>query len=244
MQPDVDAIADAVLDAVDRAMRPVVDRLTRIEGAVDVVQGRVADLARTVAADHDTTVALGARGDDVGAVVAGALAPLTERVVTLDARLGVLAGVPDAIAAVRERIAGVEARPPVPGPTGAAGADGRDGLDGLGFDDLTVDDDGDRTITIRFTRGDVVKAFPVALPVTRYRGVFQAGASYARGDVVTWGGSMWHCDAPTTSKPDDRTTGWTLAVKCGRPGKDGATGPAGPRGRDWDQVFDAARGRG
>jgi hypothetical protein len=35
---------------------------------------------------------------------------------------------------------------------------------------------------------------------------------------VTWGGALWHCDAPTKDKPG--TENWTLAVKKGRDGKD------------------------
>jgi hypothetical protein len=56
-------------------------------------------------------------------------------------------------------------------------------------------------------------------PQLRYRNVFQEGQSYAPGDVVTWGGSMWHCNAPTTDKPGDGQSVWTLAVKRGRDGK-------------------------
>jgi hypothetical protein len=41
-----------------------------------------------------------------------------------------------------------------------------------------------------------------------------------RGDVVTFGGSMWHCNAATEEKPGDGSAAWTLAAKRGRDGKD------------------------
>jgi hypothetical protein len=59
------------------------------------------------------------------------------------------------------------------------------------------------------------------LPVLIYRGIFQEGAEYHRGDCVTWAGSTWHCEAETTKdKPGDGATDWRLMVKQGRPGKD------------------------
>ena len=51
-----------------------------------------------------------------------------------------------------------------------------------------------------------------------YRGVHIGGAPYARGDVVTRDGSMWHCNADTTTRPGDGGPAWTLAVKRGRDG--------------------------
>jgi hypothetical protein len=95
-----------------------------------------------------------------------------------------------------ERLAAVEARPPLPGPPGEnglpgpPGAPGRDGVDG--------------------------KAGLV------YCGVYVEGRTYERGDGVTWGGSFWHCNAEaTTTKPGDAAKDWTLMVKRGRDGKDG-----------------------
>lgn len=59
------------------------------------------------------------------------------------------------------------------------------------------------------------------LPKVEYRGVFTEGGTYARGDLATWGGSVWHCDQETTEKPDGPSKHWTLAVKKGRDGRDG-----------------------
>lgn len=109
---------------------------------------------------------------------------------------------------------------PVCGRDGAPGADGKDGL---GFDDMdacVLDDD--RTIEFSFRRGDEEKAFTFKWPTMIYRDVFKDGAEYQQGDVVTWGGSLWHCNKATTAKPG--TDDWTLAAKKGRDGKDAKVG--------------------
>jgi hypothetical protein len=53
-----------------------------------------------------------------------------------------------------------------------------------------------------------------------FRGPFQDGESYAAGDVVQRGGSLWRCYSPTTKQPPN--DGWRLLVKKGRDGKDAA----------------------
>jgi len=110
------------------------------------------------------------------------------------------------------RIAALEALEPVPGPPGPAGADG------LGFDDATVEYDGERTILLTWARGDARRERSIKLPAMLYRGVFAQGKLYERGDVVTWAGSLWHCNADTTTRPGDGAPTWTLAVKRGRDG--------------------------
>jgi hypothetical protein len=118
------------------------------------------------------------------------------------------------LSAVRERVAVVETRAPVPGPPGA------DGHDGLGFDDVAVDFDGNRTITVRFQRGDQSKAFPIELPYLKWQGTYRGSAMYRPGDVVTWAGMAWHANEPTMEAPGERSKAWTLMVKRGRDGKD------------------------
>lgn len=113
--------------------------------------------------------------------------------------------------------------PGIPGEHGADGKDGRDGLDGLGFDDLDVTHDGERTVTVVFRKGDRVKTFPLTFPVRIYRGVYQAEKTYAYQDGTTWAGSEWVCmTAQATGKPGDPASGWILSVKHGRDGKDRA----------------------
>lgn len=59
-----------------------------------------------------------------------------------------------------------------------------------------------------------------------YRGVFTAGEIYDVGNMVTSGGSLWHCDQLTKDRPGDGNPAWTLAVKRGRDGKDLTRGAA------------------
>jgi hypothetical protein len=97
-----------------------------------------------------------------------------------------------ALGDLRERIAVVEVRPLVPGPPGEPGPPGKDGLNGK-----------DGTAGLSF------------------EGVYQEGKSYDYGNLVTWGGSSWHCNEATTTKPGEGSKAWTLMVKRGRDGRDG-----------------------
>lgn len=87
-----------------------------------------------------------------------------------------------------------------------------------GVSNIDIKQDNQRTFSISLERASgavEVKSFDV--PVTIYRDVFKAGTEYQPGDTVTWGGSMWHCNEPTTDKPGETgSKGWTLAVKKGR----------------------------
>ncbi|HAU4359687.1 phage gp6-like head-tail connector protein [Klebsiella oxytoca] len=87
-----------------------------------------------------------------------------------------------------------------------------------GVSNVDIKQDNQRTFSISLERASgavEVKSFDV--PVTIYRDVFKAGTEYQPGDTVTWGGSMWHCNEPTTDKPGETgSKGWTLAVKKGR----------------------------
>jgi hypothetical protein len=105
-------------------------------------------------------------------------------------------------------------------------AKGEDGKDGLGFDDLDATFDGEKTVTLKFSKGERVKEFAFAMPVVIDRGVFKEGQAYKAGDGVTWGGSFWIAQEDTEAKPDSGK-GWRLAVKKGRDGRDGTT--KGPR---------------
>lgn len=110
---------------------------------------------------------------------------------------------------------------------GKDGEPGKDGQDGVGFDDLSASYDGEKTITIRFSKGDRVKEFDFAMPVVIDRGVFKDGSEYKAGDGVTWGGSFWIAQKDTGAKPDTGSD-WRLSVKRGRDGKDGIMKDAQP----------------
>lgn len=122
------------------------------------------------------------------------------------------------------------------GKDGSDGLHGKDGVDGLGFDDLEAVYDDHGRMSLRFSRGDVVKMFRVPGQVDR--GVFKQGESYEQGDGVTWGGSFWIAQAPTTAKPGEASAesrAWRLAVKKGSDGKSGPRGPEGPIGKQGPQ---------
>jgi hypothetical protein len=120
--------------------------------------------------------------------------------------------------------------------------DGKDGRDAFQVEDfeLSLGDDR-RTVTVAFKRGEASVTKTLTLPTVIYRNVYKDGESYEPGDLVTWGGSLWHCNEPTTDKPE-LTKAWTLAAKRGRDGRDGKDGSRGekgdpgPRGRDLTQL--------
>lgn len=99
----------------------------------------------------------------------------------------------------------------------------KDGRDGFSLDDFdaTLSEDG-RTLTLKFARGALVKERQLELPTLNYRDIWREG-EYRRGDVVTWGGSAWHCQNKTTEKPGNGCVDWKLMVKEGRAGKDAVT---------------------
>jgi hypothetical protein len=66
----------------------------------------------------------------------------------------------------------------------------------------------------------VAHSYELEFPVPIDRGVFKEGEPYVRGDVVTWGGSLWIAQKATSAKPDSPDSGFRLAVKRGRDGKD------------------------
>jgi hypothetical protein len=117
---------------------------------------------------------------------------------------------------------------------------GRDGEPGLGFDDMTIEFDGNRCLTFRFTRGEKTKEFKFALPSPLYKEVYRPEETYFLGDMVSFGGSIWSCMVPaTTTKPGQGNPHWKLACKHGRDGRDGKSAfeiavDAGFRGSESD----------
>lgn len=63
-------------------------------------------------------------------------------------------------------------------------------------------------------------------PIPTYKGVFDRDAEYQAGDMVTHKGSVWHCNGPIAGHAPGTDPIWTLAVKCGRDGKDLTGEPA------------------
>lgn len=95
--------------------------------------------------------------------------------------------------------------------------------DGLGFDDMSVEYDGERTIKFVLERGDERREYVFDMPIPLYQGLFEDGKSYEKGDSVTWAGSVWIAQSNgATKKPGENNNEWRLAVKRGKPGQNGA----------------------
>lgn len=103
---------------------------------------------------------------------------------------------------------------------GRDGQAGGKGADGIGFDDMTLDYDGERTFTFLFQKDGRIEERRFVVPVVLDRGVYRADDGYAKGDAVTYGGSIWIAQRETKARPD-ASADWRLSVKAGRNGKDG-----------------------
>lgn len=69
----------------------------------------------------------------------------------------------------------------------------------------------------RFSSGKETRR-KMSLPNTVYREIYKSGEWYTKGDLVTWGGSLWYCCEDTDTKPGE-SSAWKLAAKKGRDGK-------------------------
>jgi len=215
---------------------PILERLAALEARLDTI-GDLRDRVVTVETKmaqplpvvdvSDVRERLSAVEADLKVVRVPAFdaAPLLEKHDALGAE----------VSALRERVAVAETRQFIPGPMGRDGQPGRDGkdgtngTDGVGYDDLAVEQIDERTIAVKAMRGLQVRELGTfVFPVEIYRGVYIEGKTYDRGDGVTWGGSEWHCNETTTTKPGDGSKAWTLKVKRGRDGKDGRDAMAVP----------------
>ena len=84
------------------------------------------------------------------------------------------------------------------------------------MDAVTCEYDGERGVTFTWTKGAAVDTRAIVLPLMIYRGVHVPGRLYERGDCVTVDGSVFHCNADTTTAPGNAAGAWTLAVKRGK----------------------------
>jgi hypothetical protein len=87
----------------------------------------------------------------------------------------------------------------------------------VGIADIDIEMLDDRTLSIKtvLSNGETQEK-TLKLKNIKYKGVVSEGATYDEGDFVTWGGSIWHCDEPTSERPREGHKSWTLAVKKGR----------------------------
>ncbi|WP_343347643.1 hypothetical protein WJT74_05140 [Sphingomicrobium sp. XHP0239] len=104
---------------------------------------------------------------------------------------------------------------------GKNGEPGENGKHGLNAEDVDMEllEDG-KTLRMSLVTGVIEHSFDICFPVIVDRGVFSEGKEYARGDAVTWAGSLWIAQKDTSEKPGGDGDDWRLAVKKGRDGKD------------------------
>lgn len=101
------------------------------------------------------------------------------------------------------------------------GKDGERGKDGATFtlDDFDIEQTDERTLEFKFLRGDTMHTFELEFPVPIFREAWKEGRTYAKGDMVVWGGSLWATTKETDAKPDTEGSGWMIAARKGRDGK-------------------------
>jgi hypothetical protein len=88
-----------------------------------------------------------------------------------------------------------------------------------GVDGVTVTQDSVREFSVTLSKSSGAESvLKASLPAMIYKGVWRPCAAEP-GDTFTFGGSMWHCDKATESKPGE-SSDWTLATKRGRDGND------------------------
>lgn len=199
---------------------PVLERLAALSERVFAIEAKpVLDETPVLSAIREELKAFQPRQEPDTA----ALSDVRERLLAVEKRVADDTLQRD-MSVIREKVAVLEVKAPVPGPAGRDGHDGRDGkdgADGVGFDDVDehIEDDG-RVLVRKHRAGERVKEFRHKTGFAIYRGVYQQGRTYEFGDMTTWAGAMWHANETTTDKPGD-SKAWTLTVKKGRDGRDG-----------------------
>lgn len=105
-----------------------------------------------------------------------------------------------------------------------------------GFTDLeTVQGEDQRSFTVRARlTGEEFVERRFSMPVMLYREIYRPETQYSQGDVVTWDGSAWHCQADSPKGAPGKSPEWKLMVKSGQRGKDAKDGERGPKGDKGD----------
>lgn len=96
----------------------------------------------------------------------------------------------------------------------------KDGRDGLDLKNMTIEHDGRKGFTLTIKDDEREIKSTIILPVVVWRDVYQHDAEYLKGDAVTSGGSVWHCEVDGAKGAPGNSDDWKLMVKKGRDGKD------------------------
>lgn len=90
-----------------------------------------------------------------------------------------------------------------------------------GIEDIQIDLEDERNLKISVLKSSGVKTEKTfSIPVMIYREIYKHGGFYQKGDVVTFAGSVWHCNEDTDQRPGTGSKAWKLAVKRGRDAKE------------------------
>jgi hypothetical protein len=209
----MERMAASVVLAIQTALKPVLARVEHIASGVLGLEARLAELnalADRIKAFEDLSRYRGEpgpAGKDGADGLEGKAGP--EGLPGRDGLNG------------RDGAQGLQGEPGANGGPGQNGLNGRDGT----IDNVKLVQVDERTWQWCFKNGDPVEGGTMHFDTELYRGVWLDGKAYERGDGVTWGGSEWHCNEPTSTKPGDGAKAWTLKVKRGRDGKDAAPIP-------------------
>lgn len=219
---DGEAFADQLFEAtqahVEKALAPLLAEVAGLKEANSALEARLAEAeARPEARDGEP----GRDAEPVGeeqiarAVAAYLAANPPEKGADGQNGVGLAGAMIDREGALVVTLSDGKAIPLGP-VVGKDGAQGKPGFSLSSFD-TQMGEDG-RTLVLAFESGDIKEFHEITFPAVIYRGVWSEGKTYDRGDMVTWAGSVWHCDKDgQAGKPEGE--GWTLAVKRGRDGK-------------------------
>lgn len=219
--------ASVTLADVEPMLRQMVDAIPPAEPGKSVtleeVRPIIDEFLHSLPLPKDgTSVAMADVEPVLRQMVAALPAPQDGKSVTIDEVLEVLeprieAAIAKAVLDVERRAQGVLERAVerMPKPK-----DGMDGKDGFSLDDLQIESRDERTLVLRFVRGELVREHVVGLHHPLDRGVFREGADYLKGDGVTFGGSFWLAQKDAPEGKPGTSPDWRLAVKKGRDGRD------------------------
>jgi hypothetical protein len=196
------AVADAVRVKISAAVAPVLERIAALEGR----QPEKGD--RGEKGEPGSNGKDGAAGRDGASLTASDIEPLlksmqAEWALDFERR---------AQALFQKAIDNM----PVP----------KDGRDGIGWEDMRVEYDDDRTATLVFEKDGVERAFPIKFPVVLDRGFWRDGLTAEKGDGYTHAGSYWIATQDTDTRPEVGHAHWRLAVRRGRDAKSSARLPS------------------
>lgn len=230
MQLDVKALGEMIADLIAEAVEPLEKANAELRKEIDALKAREPDSieARPVEIDVSDVVKELLASEGIKQLVGLEVESfLTEnppppgepgKSVTLDdvsvfLEAAVAKHVLDFERRANEKLDRAIERIPVP----------KDGRDGVDLTELSLDYDGERTVTVRGRTGTVTKRVPVPL----WRGYWSPGVVAEKGDILTHNGTAYiaivdnpKCE-PGVGKYDHE---WKVFARKGRDGRDGRNG--------------------